>query len=74
MPPSTFGWVERGQRKGWKTFFRLDANAGSTAVTIRDVWMPQSFAGWLRGRFLEKRRVQNQLKIMLDNLGKLAGS
>src|SRR5439155_908503 len=73
-PPSTFGWVERGQRKGWKTFFRLDASAGSTAVTIRDVWMPQSFSAWVRGRFLEKRKVQNQLKTMLENLGKLVGS
>ncbi len=23
-PPNTFGWVERGQRRGSKTFFRLD--------------------------------------------------
>src|SRR5205807_4286365 len=73
-PPSTFGWVERGQRKGWRTFFRLDASAGSTAVTIRDVWTPRSFGGWLRGRFLEKRKVQNHLKTILENLGKLLGS
>src|SRR5205823_10605340 len=44
-PPTTFGWVERGQRKGWKTFFRLDAGAGATAITIRDVWTPRSLAG-----------------------------
>src|SRR5437016_1032812 len=73
-PPSTFGWVERGQRKGWRTFFRLDASAGSTAVTIRDVWTPRSFGGWLRGRFLEKRKVQNHLRTILENLGKLVAS
>src|SRR6266480_3981520 len=32
-PPTTFGWVERGERNGWKTFFRLDPTAESTAVT-----------------------------------------
>ncbi|PYO12959.1 MAG: hypothetical protein DMD31_14735 [Gemmatimonadetes bacterium] len=73
-PPTTFGWVERGERKGWKTFFRLDASAGATAVTIRDVWTPQGFGAWVRGRFLDKRRVQSQLKAMLDNLGKLLAS
>src|SRR6266700_1558548 len=73
-PPTTFGWVERGQRKGWKTFFRLDAGAGATAITIRDVWTPRSLAGWLRGRFLEKRRVQSQLKAILENLGKILAS
>src|SRR2546429_9304433 len=34
-PPTTFGWVERGERNGWKTFFRLDPSAASTAVTVR---------------------------------------
>jgi uncharacterized protein YndB with AHSA1/START domain len=67
-PPSAFGWIERGQRKGSKRFFRLDAGTGSTAVTIRDVWLPQSILGWVRGRFLEKRRVQNQLEAVLENL------
>ena len=66
--------MERGQRKGWKTFFRLDAGAGATAITIRDVWTPRSLAGWLRGRFLEKRRVQSQLKAILENLGKILAS
>src|SRR2546430_17165371 len=73
-PPSPFGWVERGQRKGWRTFFRLDASAGSTAVTIRDVWTPRSVGGWLRGRFLEKRKAQNHLKTILENLGKMVAS
>jgi uncharacterized protein YndB with AHSA1/START domain len=39
-PPRTFGWVERGLRRGTKTFFRLDARGTGTAVTIREVWTP----------------------------------
>jgi uncharacterized protein YndB with AHSA1/START domain len=70
-PPTTFGWVERGQRHGWKTFFRLDANAGATAVTVRDVWAPQTFIAWLRGRLFEKRRVDGQLEAILANIGKI---
>jgi len=73
-PPATFGWVERGERRGWRTFFRLDATSGSTAVTIRDVWTPRSFLAWLRGRFWEKRRVERQLETILGNLKKLLGS
>src|SRR2546425_7166616 len=59
-PPTTFGWVERGERTGWKTFFRLDPTAESTAVTVRDVWAPRSLVAWLRGRLFEKRRVDSQ--------------
>jgi uncharacterized protein YndB with AHSA1/START domain len=66
--PATFGWVERGGRKGWKTFFRLDAVGGSTTITIRAVWVPHSFLAWLRGRFLEKRTGQRQLEAILNNL------
>jgi uncharacterized protein YndB with AHSA1/START domain len=72
-PPNTFGWIERGQRKGSKTFFRLEFSGGATAVTIRDLWTPSSFLGWVRGRFLPKRNVQKQMKAMLENLQKLAG-
>ena len=66
--PATFGWAERGARKGWKTFFRLDATGESTTVTIRDVWTPHSLGAWLRGRFLERRKVRRQLEEMLQNL------
>src|SRR3989442_9889345 len=54
-PPTTFGWVERGERNGWKTFFRLDPSAESTAVTGRDVWAPGSLLAWARGRLFGKR-------------------
>jgi uncharacterized protein YndB with AHSA1/START domain len=60
-PPATFGWVERGERQGCKTFFRLDGARGSTSLTIREVWTPQSVVAWWRGRFLDKRAAQRQL-------------
>ena len=66
--PATFGWLERGGRKGWKTFFRLDAVGGSTTITIRVVWIPHSFLAWLRGRLIEKRKGQRQLEEILKNL------
>jgi uncharacterized protein YndB with AHSA1/START domain len=66
--PATFGWVERGGRKGWKTFFRLDAVRGSTTITIRAVWIPHSFLAWLRGRLIEKRKGLRQLEEILKNL------
>jgi uncharacterized protein YndB with AHSA1/START domain len=70
-PPTTFGWVERGERNGWKTFFRLDQRAESTAVTVRDVWAPRSLIAWLRGRLFEKRRVDTQLEKIVANLRKI---
>src|SRR5438876_10167152 len=73
-PPTTFGWVERGERKGWKTFFRLDPTAESTAVTVRDVWAPRSLVAWLRGRLFEKRRVDSQLDAIRSNVRKILAS
>jgi uncharacterized protein YndB with AHSA1/START domain len=70
-PPRTFGWIERGLRKGAKTFFQLDAAGTSTAVTIRDVWIPPSVAAWLRARVRPKRQGPRQLKQILENLRKL---
>ena len=67
-PPATFGWVERGQRKGWKTLFRLDSSGGATAVTVRDAWVPQSFVGWVRGRFFERRNARRHMSRILENL------
>jgi len=70
-PPTTFGWVERGGRNGWKTFFRLDPSAQSTAVTVRDVWAPRTLIAWVRGRLFEKRRVNTQLEAILANVRKI---
>jgi len=67
-PPATFGWFERGQRHGWRTFFRLDRTGEATALTVRAIWMPHSFLAALRGRFLEKRDVRRQLQLILANV------
>jgi uncharacterized protein YndB with AHSA1/START domain len=66
--PATFGWTERGQRRGTKLFLRLDATGTSTAVTIREVWTPRSFLAWVRGRFFERRQVQRRLQTILQNV------
>ena len=67
-PPRTFGWVERGPRKDYKTFFQLDPTSGATAVTIQEVWTPSSLGAWIRGRFFPKRNVQRHQKAILRNL------
>lgn len=66
--PRTFGWVERGQRKDYKTFFQLDPTGGATAVTVQEVWTPSSIGAWIRGRFFPKRNVQRHQKEILRNL------
>ena len=70
-PPRTFGWVERGQRKDYKTFFQLDPTSGATAVTIQEVWTPSSLRDWIRGRFFPKRNVPRHQKEILRNLRKI---
>jgi uncharacterized protein YndB with AHSA1/START domain len=67
-PPATFGWAERGERKGARLFLRLDASGTATAVTVREVWTPRSFVAWIRGRFLERRQVQRRLQTIVQNL------
>ena len=66
--PATFGWTERGERKGTKLFLRLDVTGATTAVTIREVWTPRGFLGWVRGRFFERRQVQRRLQVIVQNL------
>jgi uncharacterized protein YndB with AHSA1/START domain len=69
--PATFGWTERGQRKGTKLFLRLDVTGSTTAVTVREVWTPRGFWAWVRGRFFERRRVQQRLQTIVQNLRSL---
>jgi uncharacterized protein YndB with AHSA1/START domain len=66
--PATFGWTERGQRKGTKLFLRLDATGTTTAVTVREVWTPRGFFGWVRGRFFERRQATRRLQTIVQNL------
>jgi len=72
--PATFGWTERGQRKGTKLFLRLDVTGSTTAVTIREVWTPRGFLGWVRARFFERRQVQKRLQTIVQNLRALLAS
>lgn len=67
-PPATFGLAERGERKGSKTFFRLDGRGGSTALTIREVWTPRSLRAWVRGHFREKRDVGRWLSRVVERV------
>ncbi|HKC38341.1 MAG TPA: SRPBCC family protein [Gemmatimonadales bacterium] len=71
--PATFGWTERGQRKGTKLFLRLDVTGATTAVTVREVSTPRGFLGWVRGRFFERRHVQKRLQTIVQNLRTLLG-
>jgi hypothetical protein len=67
-PPYTFGWVEREGRPGAKTFFRLDWNGGSTAITVRDVWEPLSAAAWVKSKVSAKRDPKRTLDSMVQGL------
>ena len=67
-PPTTFGWEERGARKGSRTLFQLEAVGGSTRITVRHLWTPQSIVAWVRGRVMVKRRVERTLNAILRNL------
>src|SRR5205814_10330154 len=55
-PPTTFGWVDRGGRNGWKPFFRLDPSAQSTAVIVRYRSAPPTPIACLHRRIYEQRR------------------
>ena len=72
--PATFGWTERGERKGTKLFLRLDVTGSTTAVTVREVSTPRGFIAWVRGRFFERRRVQQRLQTIVQNLRTLLSS
>jgi uncharacterized protein YndB with AHSA1/START domain len=66
--PHTFGWVEKGARKGCKTFFRLDFAGSITAVTIRDVWEPPSLGALVRAKLRPRRYPNLRLDSTLQNL------
>ena len=68
VPPRTFGWTERGQRRGSKTFFRLDKAGDATSITVQIVWVPSGLFAWVRGRFFPKRDTQANLSKTLENL------
>src|SRR5258708_24954089 len=66
-PPATLGWVEHGGRAGWKTFFHLQQTGGSTPLTGRDPWIPQTVGAWLRRRIFAKPKGQRPLHRIVGN-------
>jgi uncharacterized protein YndB with AHSA1/START domain len=68
IPPTSFGWAERGQRSGSTVDFRLDPVGDGTTVTVREAWAPSSLAQWAWGRLVSRRNPQGHVALMLDRL------
>jgi uncharacterized protein YndB with AHSA1/START domain len=67
-PPHRFGWAERGQRRGWRLWFRLNAADGETALTICEVWAPTSFGAWVWGHVIRRRHPERDVQQILERL------
>ena len=70
-PPAAFGWIERGRRSGCKTFFKLDFSGGSTAITMKDVWIPRNLKSWFMGKLFRRRNALRDLDAIIQNLRKM---
>lgn len=70
VPPTTLGWVEIVQRRGSKTFFKLQFAGGVTHVTMKHVWTPTSWRHWLLGQFYRRRNAHRMFDGLLQNLRK----
>jgi uncharacterized protein YndB with AHSA1/START domain len=70
-PHYRFGWAERGQRKGWRLWFRLNAEAHETAVTICEVWAPASLGAWVWGRLIRRRHPERHVEQILERLRRI---
>ncbi|HEX4574791.1 MAG TPA: SRPBCC family protein [Gemmatimonadales bacterium] len=68
VPPHRFGWAERGQRKGWRLWFRLNPADSGTAVTIGEVWAPASLTAWVWGQLIRRRQPQRHIEEILARL------
>jgi uncharacterized protein YndB with AHSA1/START domain len=73
-PPYRFGWVERGQRNGWRLWFRLNATGSATAATICEVWAPTSLAAWLWGKLIRRRHAERHVGVILGKLRSIVAS
>ncbi len=62
VPPTTLGWVEIVNRRGSKTFFKLQFAGG--------VWTPTSWRHWLLGHFYRRRNAHRMFDGLLQNLRK----
>src|SRR5713101_882791 len=54
-PPTSFGWIELAPRAGSKIFFRLEFSGGATRITMKEIWIPKTLRGWVRGKLLRRR-------------------
>jgi hypothetical protein len=68
IPPSSFGWAERGQRRSSTLGFRLYPVGASTTVTVREVWAPTSLIAWAWGRLISRRHPQRHVALILERL------
>jgi uncharacterized protein YndB with AHSA1/START domain len=74
VPPNSFAWAERGQRRSSTLGFRLYPVGGSTTVTVSEVWAPTSLAGWVWGRLVSRRNPQRHVALILEKLRTTVGS
>ena len=70
-PPTAFGWVERGRRLGAKTLFKLDFSGGTTAITMKDVWIPRGLRSWILGHIHHRRNATRMFDGIIQNLRNL---
>jgi hypothetical protein len=70
-PPFRFGWTERGQRKGWRLWFRLNAATRGTDLTICEVWAPSSLSAWVWGRLIRRRRPERHVQQVLERMRRI---
>ncbi len=67
-PPYRFGWAERGQRRGWRLWFRLNVADTGTALTICEVWAPASLGAWVWGHLIRRRHPERHVEQILERL------
>ena len=68
VPPTRFGWAERGQRRSSALEFQLYPVGSSTTVKVREVWAPRTLAGWAWGRLVARRNPQRHIELLLERL------
>lgn len=68
VPPNSFGWAERGQRRSSTLRFRLSSVGSWTTVAVHEVWAPTSLAGWAWGLLISRRNPQRHVALILEGL------
>jgi len=69
--PTGYGWVEHRQRTGAKTFFKLQFGGGTTKITMKLIWTPLGWGGWLFGQYRRRRDAHRMFDSLLQNLRKV---